>query len=257
MKIMKTARFGLLLILAVLVASCTGKRYQATASGKVTCKMADGSIEPLKRVVVKLMDHDFLIHSKFGETRSGNDGSFTISGSAKDLIGKPDPFIQIVYDYQGIYGHMEVDGFAGITRKYRTPKKKYAPSLSFGNIQVSDDHCRAYVQFYYALRDFYRRTGSKVPYKTLHVHTHVLIHGGTPYAIRSKVNLPKGYPITRSTARHELGHTVRHTLVSIRPSTAKCMQLHYFCTILLNKWWLLLSKMMNSTFNCIYSNKSS
>ena len=225
MKITRKVQCGVLIILAVLVtASYAGRRYPATASGKVTCKMADGSVEPLRGVVVKLMDHDVLIHDKFGETRSRNDGSFKVSGSARDLIGKPDPFIQIVYDYQGIYGHMEVDGLAGITRKYKTAKKTYAPSLTFGNIQISDDHCRAYVQFYYALRDFYRRTGFKVPYKTLHVHTRVLIHGGTPYAIRSKVNIPSGYSITRSTAMHELGHTVRHTLV--RPSTFSFFTTH-------------------------------
>lgn len=204
---------ALLLLLAVLVAtSYAAKKYSVSASGKVTCRMADGSIEPLKLVVVKLLDHDTLAHDKFGETRTKVDGSFSVSGSARDLIGKPDPFIQVVYDYQGAYGRMEIDGFAGVTRKYSTPKKKYAPSVNFGNIQISDDHCRAYVQFYKALKDYYIRTGSKVPYQTLHVRTHVLIHGGTPYAIRSRVNLPRGYTITFSTAKHELGHTVRHTL---------------------------------------------
>ena len=57
--------------------------------------------------------------------------------------------------YQGSYGRMEIDGFAGVTRKYSTPKKKYSPILNFGNIQISDDHCRAYVQFYQALGDYY------------------------------------------------------------------------------------------------------
>ena len=109
------------------------------------------------------------------------------------------------------FGHMEVDGFAGVIRKYSTPKRKYSPNLNFGNIQISDDHCRAYVQFYQALRDYYMRTGSKVPYSTLNIHTHAI---GSPHAIRSRVNLPKGYQLSLMAAKHELAHTVRHTLVS-------------------------------------------
>ena len=91
---MKKAQFGVLLTLATLVAlSHAGKRYQASASGRVNCEMADGSIEPLKEVVVKLLDHDGLAHDKFGETQTRVDGTFSVSGSAKDVFGKPDPFL--------------------------------------------------------------------------------------------------------------------------------------------------------------------
>ena len=136
--------------------------YKVSGSGKITCQMEDGSTEPLKLVIVELLDYDSLPHDLFGETRTGGDGSFSITGSARDLNSKPDAFIQIVHNYQGRYRHMEVIGSAKVTRKFSTPKKHYAPSINFGNIQISDDHCRAYVLFYKVLKDYYERIGSKV-----------------------------------------------------------------------------------------------
>ena len=207
-----------LLLLAVLVATshAANPGYPVSASGRVTCKMADwyGYVEPLRDVVVKLMDYDSLPHDLFGATRTKEDGSFSITGSARDLNSKPDPFIRIIYDYQGECGHMEVVGSARVTRKYSTPKNNYAPTIDFGDIQISDDHCRAYVLFLQAMKDYYERTGSKVPYNTLHIRTHGPIHGGTPWAIRSRVILPKGFEMNFERAKHELGHTVRQTLVS-------------------------------------------
>ena len=212
---LKNPLFGVLLFLAVLVAtSHAGKKYRVTARGRVTCKMEDDSIEPLIGIRVKLLDHDVVFHDTFGTTRTSYSGRFYVTGRARDLWGKPDPFIQIVYDYRGKYGHMEIDGFAGVTRKKSTRWRRYKRYINFGTIQRSDDHCRAYVRFYQALKNYYERTKSRVPYKTLHVRTHVIIHGGTPYAFRSKVNIPKRYRLSKRTAMHELAHTVRHTLVS-------------------------------------------
>ncbi len=206
-----------LVLLALLcITAHASKKYIANASGTVSCRMTDGSIQPLRRVVVQLLFHDRIQYDKLDETRSSMDGSFYIAGSVKDIFGKPDPFIQIVYEYQGKYGQMEVNKLIGITRKYTTKRMKYKQNLNFGGIVIADDHCRAYVQFYAALKDYYTRTGTKVPYKTLVVRTQALIHGGTPYAIRSRVNIPKGYSVSVATAIHELGHTVRHTLVSNR-----------------------------------------
>ncbi len=205
-------------LLALLcITAHAGNKNIANAFGIVSCRMTDGSIQPLKRVVVKLLFHDRILYNKIDETRSSTDGSFYIAESVKNVVGEPDPIvIQIVYEYQGKYGQMEVNGLAGITRKYTTKRKKYKQNLNFGGIVIADDHCRAYVQFYAAMEDYYARTGMTVPYKTLDVRTQVLIHGGTPYAIRSRVNIPKGYFVSVATAIHELGHTVRHTLVSVR-----------------------------------------
>ena len=216
-------QFKVSLLLAMLVATAhaaTTWTDLTTGSGKVTCQMADGSIEPLKNVVVKLLDKDLILHDLFGETRTGEDGKFRVSGTGGDRY-KPEPFIQIVYDYQGKYGHMAVVGSAKVTRKFNTPvvklpwtSKPHPLGISFGDIQISDDHCRAYVLFLQAMKDYYERTGSKVPYNTLHVRTHGPIHGGTPWAIRSRVILPKGFEMNFERAKHELGHTVRQTLVS-------------------------------------------
>ena len=176
--------------------------------------MTDGLMEPLRRVRVILLDKNFFQNEVLGETRSNKDGTFALSGLVTKISGTLNPFIQIVYEYKGKYGNMKVEGLAGITRKHNTNTRKYTKSLNFGNIIIADDHCQAYAAFYMALKDYYIQTGFKVPYKTLSVHTHVLIHGGTPYAIRSTVNIPKSYPLSAKTAMHELGHTIRHTLVS-------------------------------------------
>ena len=214
-------QFKVFLLLAMLATTSRAANWSnsATATGKVTCQMADGSIEPLKNVVVKLLDKDLVHHDLFGETRTREDGRFRVEGTGGDRY-KPEPFIQVVYDYQGEYGHMEVVGSARVTRKFNTPVKKvpsnpYPLGISFGEIQISDDHCRAYVLFLQAMKDYYKRTGSKVPYSTLHIRTHGPIHGGTPWAIRSRVILPKGFEMNFERAKHELGHTVRQTLVSI------------------------------------------
>ena len=213
MKSVKILKFGVLLFLAVLMATPhTGQAYPVTATGKVTCKMEDGSIKPLIRIRVNLLDHAGDI---FGATRTSYSGRFNVTGMAKDSSGKPGPLIQIVYEYSGRYGRMEIDSSVGVTRKTKTHWRRYMTYINFGTIQRSDDHCRAYVRFYDALKDYYRRTNNKVPYKTLNVRTHVILHGGTPYAFCSKIHIPKGYHISEKTAKHELAHTVRHTLVSI------------------------------------------
>ncbi len=85
---------------------------------------------------------EFFQDDKFGKTHSKKDGSFALSGSAREIGGKPNPFIQIVYDYEETY--MKVVGLAGITRKYDTDIiLEYTKNLNFGNIMIADDHCRA------------------------------------------------------------------------------------------------------------------
>ncbi len=54
----------------------------------------------------------------------------------------------------------------------------------------------------YCIIDYNSRT-------TLHVCTHAIFHGGTPYALLDKA---QDYPLNLETAKHELAHTVRYTL---------------------------------------------
>ena len=56
--------------------------------------------------------------------------------------------------------------------------------------------------------------GSLYPTKKLKIVTRALLHGGTPYATTNKIMIPSGYNYNGRVARHELAHTVRHTLVS-------------------------------------------
>lgn len=41
--------------------------------------------------------------------QTAQDRSFSVSGKAGDLIGNPDPYIQVEYEYSGTYGKMEVE----------------------------------------------------------------------------------------------------------------------------------------------------
>lgn len=206
----------ILFYIAVLVTVVYGgRRHHTSATGRILCRF-DSQLHPLKEIKVILRDDDNVFHDTFGETRTGIDGRFSVLGSARDLIGRPDPFLQIVYEYSGTYGKMEVDGLFGVTRKERTSKRRYSSYINFGDWIISNDHCRAYVQFYQAIKDYYTRTGSPLPYSTLNIRTRAIIHGGTAYAERSKVNIPQrtGNTLSLQTALHELGHTIRHTLVS-------------------------------------------
>ena len=66
------------------------------------------------------------------------------------------------------------------------------------------------------MKNYSTRTGGKsLPYSRLKVVTEALIHGGTPYATTDKIRIPNGYSYNLQTAKHELAHTVRHSLVSI------------------------------------------
>ena len=98
----------------------------------------------------------------------------------------------------------------GFTRNYRTGKRRYSRYVSF-DINIDDEHCRAYFRFYHdGLKYYYNTVGSKAPYGTLRVTSKALI-GTTPYAPYTKIKLPgRADPISSGTAKHEFAHTIRH-----------------------------------------------
>ena len=67
---------------------------------------------------------------------------------------------------------------------------------------------------YKAMKDYRFCTGKSLPYSRLRVVTRAPIHGGTPYATTDKIRIPSGYNFNLESAKHELAHTVRHSLVS-------------------------------------------
>ena len=207
-----------LIVLSVVVLLCVlsadARRRSATATGRVLCRI-DGAVYPVQYAVVRLKDRDLIFHDTFGSTRSDRYGRFRVSGSARDPFrNDPDPFIQVEYQYSGPYGNMKVQSGFGRQRLDRTSTRRYARFLNFGNIYVRGDHCRAYVMTYFAMVNYRRLSGKSLPYSRLKIVTRPLIHGGTPYATTNKIRIPSGYRYTYTTAKHELAHTVRHTLVS-------------------------------------------
>lgn len=210
----------LCIIVVILELFCTSfvdaRRRHVTATGRVLCSI-DGTSHPLEFITVKLKDKDAIVDDTFGTTRSDGTGSFTVSGSARDIFGNPDPFIQVEYEYSGQYGRMEVQReFLGINRKESTPTTGISHHINFGDIVFNSEHCKAYVMTVRAMRDYGVRTGKPLPYSKLKVVTQAPIHGGTPYATLNKIRIPKDYDYGLSTAKHELAHTVRHSLVSVR-----------------------------------------
>ena len=214
-KRMKSVSLLLLVYLATMFATVFAAGRHTTATGRALCRFG-GISHPLKEVKVKLVDDDLFFDDTFAESVSGLDGRVTLSGQAHDFFGPPKIYISIVYTYSGVLGKLEIDGLFNVDRFYNTPRRPIKDNVDFGDIIISDDHCRAYVLFYNALSDYNTRTGISLPYSTLHVCTHAIIHGGTPYALLNKVMVPKNYPVSFETAKHELAHTVRHSLVRLQ-----------------------------------------
>ena len=156
------------------------------------------------------------LQGTLGSTHSNSSGYFTIAGMGGDLFGNPDPFVEVEYEYSGEYGSMEVQNeIFGINRQDDTSSRGFLSSINFGDIIFSGDHCRAYVMTYQAMKDYRVRTGKSLPYGRLKVVTKAPIHGGTPYSTTTKIRIPAGYNYDFNTAKHELAHTVRHSLVNI------------------------------------------
>ena len=213
---MKTFYTILVFIGICCINSVDGRRRHVTATGRVLCSISGTSNPvPVQFTLVKLKDKDVVFHDTFGTTRTNNLGYFTVSGRAGDTFGNPDPFIEVEYEYSGVYGQMEVQQeLFGINRKDHTSTRGYSSHINFGDIIFSGDHCRAYVMTYDAMKDYRSRTGKALPYSELKVVTRAPVHGGTPYATTSKIRIPSSYNFDFETAKHELAHTVRHTLVS-------------------------------------------
>ena len=206
----------LCLVILSTTANCWHRRinryYTCTATGRVMC-----GNQPLKQVKVKLKDRDTILHPIFGEGRTNDDGRFEVSGRARDFTGTPDPFIEVFLEYSGSYGRMEVKRVDSLpaTRCTRTRTRSYQRHIDFGDVVcTSSEHCRAYLLFYDELKEYNSRTGGMpLPYNCLYVKTHTWLHGGTAWAERHTVRIPRREVLNMETARHEFAHTIRHTLV--------------------------------------------
>ena len=200
------------LVLFASVVSVSARRKFARARGRILCRI-NGRAYPVQYAKVSLLDKDPVGYDTFGTTRTNSQGYFTVSGRAGDIIGNPEPYIQVEYQYSGVYGKMKVENGLWFNRRDKTSTKGYSSSLTFGNIYFSNDNCKAYVNTLSAMKNFRYCTGQSLPNKVLKVVTRALIHGGTPYATTNKIRIPRGYNYNWRTARHELAHTIRHTLV--------------------------------------------
>ena len=202
-------------IVICCILSVDGRRRHVTATGRVLCSIG-GTSYPVEFTKVTLKDRDTIFHDTFGSTRTNNLGYFTVSGSARDVFDNPDPFIEVEYEYSGVYGRMEVQQeLFGINRQEDTSTRSYSSHINFGDITFGGDHCRAYVMTYRAMKDYRLRTSKSLPYSRLKVVTRAPIHGGTPYSTTNKIRIPSNYNYNIETAKHEFAHTVRHSLVSI------------------------------------------
>lgn len=205
------------IILVTLLLLCflpvDARKMHARATGRILCRI-DGRNYRVPHAIVRLKDRDSGRDDTFGSTRSSRTGWFRVSGRAGDRYGKPDPYIQVEYQYRGIYGRLDVENAAMVNRKDKTRTRRYSRYLGFGNLYFSGDSCRAYVMTLRAMKDYRRKARKSLPYSKLRVVTLARIHGRTPYATTNKIRIPRGYRYRFSTAKHELAHTIRHSLVS-------------------------------------------
>lgn len=215
-----TTRLLLVGCLAAFISLVSATAHSTTVTGRALCRI-NGQSVPLKETTVKVFDDD-LIDNLVGEAATGMDGRFSVSGVARDIFGVPNIYIAVVHTYSTLIEKngiltksdiLNIDGLFGIPRFHRTTLIPINDTIDYGDIFITNDHCRAYVHFYDAIIDYKSRTEMQLPYETLRVCTHALIHGGTPYALLDKAFVPRDYPLNLETAKHELAHTVRHTLV--------------------------------------------
>ncbi|CAH1794483.1 unnamed protein product [Owenia fusiformis] len=167
---------------------------------------------PIANCRVKLMDEDLIFHDTLAESWTDNNGCFALSGKGRDgLWGRPDIFAELEYNY---LNKMRIRNFWGFTRDARSSvKDNHSGFHNFGMININDEHCRAYVRFRAAIIDYISRSGnSALPYSYLKVQTKSVLTAGKPWATTDKIRLPSGYSLDAETAKHELAHTIRHTL---------------------------------------------
>ena len=202
----------LFLAIIFLASSVRGWFFSTTdwpvrASGKVTCYG-----EPMPFVRLQLMDADWLFHDEMGQAITDANGAFQVTGTGRDgLHGKPEPYIRVSYSYSGSYGKMQVVGIFKSLRHEEDNERSYNSVIDFGTINFTSVHCKAYVQFYKALKYYKEVAESPLPYLTLYVQTDTLLHAGRPYATTDTIRIPGDYPITNKTAQHQFAHTIRHS----------------------------------------------
>ena len=188
------------------------KDWQVTAKGCVKCYN-----DNMSNVKVYLKDKDLILDDTMATSRADENGCFSMTGKGRDgFSDKPDPYIRVEYEYVGTYGEMEVEGIIfGINKDGNSKERSYQSTIDFGTLTFQSINCKAYVMFYKAMADFRARAQVNVPYKRLHVRTGVILDGGTPYSTTDVVRIPNNYPVNSvdlETAKHELAHTVRHSL---------------------------------------------
>ena len=191
------------------------KKYPITATGRIQCYI-DGSYKPMPQILVKLMDKELIGNKFIASTWADENGRFTVSGEGRDLIGKPDPRIRVDYEFLGVPsygGKIKVQDRLRWIRRYRSTVRSYASNINFGDINISDEHCRAYMRFYAAVKNYISRTGTSLPYSTLHIGTNAVFASwfNAVYATLDRIRIQRGEDLTTETAQHELAHTVRHS----------------------------------------------
>ena len=215
-----------LVALALLACSTSAATtYYATATGRVFCQI-DYYRFPIKEVTVKLMDKNTIFDHTFGNTRSDRTGRFYVSGSVREYFGSPDPYIKVEYQYKGIYGEMEVNGLLKTLRNDKSLTKSYKSYISFGDIVFSGENCRAYVNFYNGLADYFNRTMESFPVQPLHIRTDAILNLGEPYARIDTISLPGNYRVTMRTVKIQLAHVLRHNLVGLHRACTRYTQAH-------------------------------
>ena len=206
------------------------RRYPITATGRIKCYI-DGQYKPMPHTLVRLMDKELIGNQFIATSRTDAAGCFEVSGTARELIGKPDPRIRVDYEYTGPYGTIRVQNWFRLLRRYRSVVKSYASNVHFGDINISDEHCRALMRFLDAIKDFNTRAQYPFPISILHVSTNAILASwaNTAYATIDRIRIGRGVSITPQTAKHELAHIFRHNYDgNIRHFNADAIGFRYF-----------------------------
>jgi hypothetical protein len=188
---------------------------EAAAEGFLTCQG-----DPLANITVQLYDTNGTLVAMESSDRRGY---FSFDLSARQPLG-PKPAIQVSYRYiYDLHNSFVVTNSLKVVRSERFILNQTAAAdgrVRFGTIALKPKYCNPFDQFRLALNEFRETAQRPHPQKVLYiiadawVATRLLPIISVPFASTNTIRLPRQSPgaLTLHTARHELGHTIRHTL---------------------------------------------
>lgn len=145
-------------------------------------------------------------NSSIGKTNTSAQGEFKIDGILKNVSTHGSISLSVDYYHTRFFGRFALSKKDRVTFN----ATRYAVQ-DLGTIHFDNNRCHAYHSFLKAALDYVLRMRGPLPFG-LRIEMDTALHRGLPYAYYGEVRIPPNYNISENTAKHELGHVIRHRL---------------------------------------------